>query len=913
MNYGGRSFAAGGAMPMEQLTEFNEGGRHEENSLGGIPQGMNSQGQMNLVEEGETKFDAENYIYSDSLKVDKELADAFNLNPKMVGKTFADASKMAGRKKSKREGDAIEEAANNADLENLMEAQEAFKQARIEEKLQEIAELDPEALPALMGQGQPQGDPAMGGQIQEAPMDEQAMMEQQMVAEQQGGGGQPSPEEMAMMQQQQDMAMGQQEGMMRAGGKLPKEVLKARVQSHMSPAEANAYVNSYGNGGYTRAYKKGGYKDSGPPYSSNPEDDNYRPHDIYGQTNSPRTREADKFIANNFLVNGPLTKEDTTSLNEFANMNIQDHDMTPTFPYYQEDGLVIIPRFSNPGRFPMTEDGHTGTEFFEMYDIDKDRDDIRAKARIAAIQEEEALRNKIKKEGFLETLGSSFKKNGGYTTRSYNPGGFMGANPGMMNMANAGMMNTGAMGTSGDPKGCLCADGSTHTACCVQGYEEGSQQGITGRDYQGMFRGRNLPFRHKRALKKADVNLAQGEKVFEEGLSGSGGLRSTAPANWANLDLSGYTKEQQDKILSSQLLRTDPAAFAELNPFLSKQDLKQAGSVKAALEWTPPAQETGFDITPFSPDDGSTRGGDGSGTLKGPGTGSRPVMRPRYRHTDFNKIVQAVAHPFNKDKRIQQSFKSMPFMLKESENGELVARGPDKKGLRTGGNLMQSGQEAGLNPMQGLGSQMRSGGKMCYGCGGAMHNYGGYMNNMPDKKFEFGAGLDIASNVLDKASTFMPPVFKEIVKTASNVTGTMADKKQGQAVTKGDYIGDVIGGATASIPGADKFVDTVTDVATSKNKERQNQMREDAINNPNDPLHQQVIDQEKAMAESKQLQNANKFNKVLDSTLGVATQFINPGEDAGKNAGEVMDTFDDIETIPEMDDIPDLNFASTLR
>jgi len=99
MTYGGRSFAAGGAMPMEQLTEFNEGGRHEENSLGGIPQGMNPDGQMNLVEEGETKFDAENYIYSDTLKVDKELAEAFNLSPKMVGKTFADASKMAGRKK----------------------------------------------------------------------------------------------------------------------------------------------------------------------------------------------------------------------------------------------------------------------------------------------------------------------------------------------------------------------------------------------------------------------------------------------------------------------------------------------------------------------------------------------------------------------------------------------------------------------------------------------------------------------------------------------------------------------------------------------------------------------------------------------------------------------------------------------
>lgn len=222
MKYGGKKFAAGGAMPMEQLTEFNEGGTHEENSLGGIPQGMNPSGQMNLVEEGETKFDAENYIFSDSLKIDKELAEAFNLSPKMIGKTFSDASKMAGRKKSKREGDAIEMAANEKDLMNLMEAQEAFKQKEVQEKLAEIEALDPNALPALMGQGQPQSDPAMGGQMQEAPMDEQAMMEQQMMAEQQAGGGQPSPEEMAMMQQQQDMAMGQQEGMMRNGGYMKR-------------------------------------------------------------------------------------------------------------------------------------------------------------------------------------------------------------------------------------------------------------------------------------------------------------------------------------------------------------------------------------------------------------------------------------------------------------------------------------------------------------------------------------------------------------------------------------------------------------------------------------------------------------------------------------------------------------------
>jgi hypothetical protein len=862
MRYGGNTFAAGGAMPMEQLTEFNEGGRHEENGLGGIPQGMNPEGQMNLVEEGETKFDAENYIYSDSLKIDKELAEAFNLSPKMVGKTFADASKVAGRKKSKREGDAIEEAANNADLENLMQAQEAFKQARIEEKLQEIAELDPNALPALMGQGQPQGDPAMGGQIQEAPMDEQAMMEQQMMAEQQAGGGQPSPEEMAMMQQQQDMTMGQQEGMMR-------------------------------NGGYaTRSMRLGGPED--PPYSTDYTADNYKPTDKYGQTNSARTYEADKIIAGNLGINGPLTKDDTTFLNHVADFQINDYDnfYTPEIIADYSDGEVIIPRFSNPGKFPMTEDGYTGPGYFERFD--KDGNDIRAKARIDDLKKEKAFNDKIKKEGFLETMGGSYG-NGGYT-RSYAPGGFMG-----MNMANAGMMNTGAIGTTGDPKGCPCANGSVSTACCSRDYEkfdEGvykekfdeSGDKIAIADRNAGFRGssRKLPFIHRQALKNADVNYSQQVSGTEGGTRGSLLKDSNMSQNYANIDMSQYTPEQQE-LMQGKLWATNPRTWAQLNPdVLNKKDLNQMTKVANALNWTPKAKNTNYIPTDFDRD-------------RNPGLSDRGIIRNEKR-VEKGKLPKTI--DFDRDMfgwmktRLNPNLEPMQYMPKYVKQ-DGIGEGRNKliwnedKGVKIkpnkfGGNLMQ--------PI----NEMRSGGKMCYGCGGAMHNYGGYMNNMPGKKFEFGAGLDIASNVLDKASTFLPPVLKEVVSIGSKVTGTMADKQQGKPVTAGDYIGDVIGGATSSIPGADKLVDTITDVATSKNKARQEEILNDARNNPNDPLHKQTIDQDKAMAESKQLQNANKFNKILDSTLGVATQFINPGEDSQ----DIMDT------IPEnVDDVPDLNFA----
>lgn len=39
-------------------------------------------------------------------------------------------------------------------------------------------------------------------------------------------------------------------GKMAEGGKLPKEILRARLESHMSPGEAQDYLSSYGMGGY---------------------------------------------------------------------------------------------------------------------------------------------------------------------------------------------------------------------------------------------------------------------------------------------------------------------------------------------------------------------------------------------------------------------------------------------------------------------------------------------------------------------------------------------------------------------------------------------------------------------------------------------------------------------------------------
>jgi hypothetical protein len=199
------SFAEGGP-----LTEFNEGGTHEENPLGGIPQGVAPDGGMNLVEQGETKLDSANYIFSDTLKVDKETAASLGLS-NIVGKTFADVSKKMNRPNSRRENDSIEENAKKKELDSLMQAQEEFKKREAAKKLEEIQSLDPNLLGSLMGQGQPQGqppvDPSMGVDPSQAPMEQgqppmdpsqmdPAMMQQMMA--QQGGAPQGAPMQMAL-------------------------------------------------------------------------------------------------------------------------------------------------------------------------------------------------------------------------------------------------------------------------------------------------------------------------------------------------------------------------------------------------------------------------------------------------------------------------------------------------------------------------------------------------------------------------------------------------------------------------------------------------------------------------------------------------------------------------------------------
>jgi hypothetical protein len=167
------SFADGG--PMAQLTEFNAGGTHEENPIGGIPQGVAPNGQVNLVEQGETKLNSEDYVFSDSLKVDKETAKNFGLPNNTVGKTFAEASKTLNMPKSRRENDTIEESAIKRNLDNLMGAQEFYKQEQVDNKLAELQSLAPDLYEQMM-QGMQSYQPMVMGEGMPGEMTEQEVM-----------------------------------------------------------------------------------------------------------------------------------------------------------------------------------------------------------------------------------------------------------------------------------------------------------------------------------------------------------------------------------------------------------------------------------------------------------------------------------------------------------------------------------------------------------------------------------------------------------------------------------------------------------------------------------------------------------------------------------------------------------------
>jgi len=116
-----RNFEDGGS-----LVEFNTGGSHEQNKMGGILQGISPDGTPNKVEQGETKW--QDYIFSDRLLLNKNSVEQHNLPKSMEGKTFAEASKRLSKLIKERPNDVISKNTHKDYMKHLMMANDSTRE-----------------------------------------------------------------------------------------------------------------------------------------------------------------------------------------------------------------------------------------------------------------------------------------------------------------------------------------------------------------------------------------------------------------------------------------------------------------------------------------------------------------------------------------------------------------------------------------------------------------------------------------------------------------------------------------------------------------------------------------------------------------------------------------------------------------
>lgn len=134
-------------MQNNKLTSFNEGGSHENSKFGGVPIGGN-----NRVEQGETKN--KNFIYSDRLYANEDIAKQFNLPGYIKGKTFANASKAIDNKFNGR-SDIHSNATKKELLDRLSGAQEHLKQQ--EDQINQSLQANSQQIPDMMNGQVPEG------------------------------------------------------------------------------------------------------------------------------------------------------------------------------------------------------------------------------------------------------------------------------------------------------------------------------------------------------------------------------------------------------------------------------------------------------------------------------------------------------------------------------------------------------------------------------------------------------------------------------------------------------------------------------------------------------------------------------------------------------------------------------------
>lgn len=127
-------FQQGGYLqPDNGVTLFENGGSHQQNPLGGIPQGIAADGLPNLVEEGEVKY--KDYIYTKRSKPSKALLKKYSLPEKYTGKTFAEIAMTLQKASEDRPNDPIALTTLQEMMARLQGSQEEYKAKQEEHQL----------------------------------------------------------------------------------------------------------------------------------------------------------------------------------------------------------------------------------------------------------------------------------------------------------------------------------------------------------------------------------------------------------------------------------------------------------------------------------------------------------------------------------------------------------------------------------------------------------------------------------------------------------------------------------------------------------------------------------------------------------------------------------------------------------
>jgi len=187
MSLKSNKFAKGGSLGngsnfSNGLLEINNGGTHEENPLGGVPMGVDSQGTPNLVREGETVYqfpDGNKEVFAaDDLPVEDSVFEALGLdnmlkrykgkNKKNKSKrpTFADISKYMAKESEQRPNDILSRESLTANLARLAEYQKA---ARMKKQAEEMKNSMGGQAPINLDEQQPANSFAYAGTMDVGP------------------------------------------------------------------------------------------------------------------------------------------------------------------------------------------------------------------------------------------------------------------------------------------------------------------------------------------------------------------------------------------------------------------------------------------------------------------------------------------------------------------------------------------------------------------------------------------------------------------------------------------------------------------------------------------------------------------------------------------------------------------------